>query len=139
MSSKLETFKKIASINGITVKEYGEVEEYLHSLDYEGSDYFKKDNVSIVKALAASAQDASAIVDVSEPEMLECVMDTERLVLLIEKGKIFNSMHEAYAEAFKQKPSNYMLFVSQESKTADIEKQLISGVQGAKKLEFVVV
>ncbi len=138
MSKHLELFKEIASRNGVDVVAYPDVEPRLKKIAYDGSDYFHAENVSVVRALAASAKEASAIIDVSELEKLECVIDTDELLIIIDKEKIFGSMYEAYREAFKHQPSNYMLFVSQESKTADIEKQLVSGVQGAKKVEFVI-
>ncbi len=139
MSSLLERFKEIAKLNGIETKNMSDIEKELGNLGYNNQEYFQKDNVSIIKAVSANANEANAVVDVSTQERLSCLIDTERLIIIIDKNKIFENMHKAYQEAYKSKGSRYMIFVSQESKTADIEKQLVSGVQGAKTVEFVIV
>ncbi len=139
MSSLLERFKEIAKLNGIETKNMSDIEKELGNLGYNNQEYFQKDNVSIIKAVSANANEANAVVDVSTQERLSCLIDTERLIIIIDKNKIFENMHKAYKEAYKSKGSRYMIFVSQESKTADIEKQLVSGVQGAKTVEFVIV
>ncbi len=139
MSNLLERFIKIAKINGIETKNMSDIEKELGNLGYNNQEYFQKDNVSIIKAESANANEANAVVDVSTQERLSCLIDTERLIIIIDKNKIFENMHKAYKEAYKSKGSRYMIFVSQESKTADIEKQLVSGVQGAKTVEFVIV
>ena len=138
MENLLDEFKKIAKANNVEVKEFADIEDELKSLGYKGEEYFKKGKLGIVRALCANAEEANAIVDVSSQEKLSCIIDVEKLIILIDKEKIFENMHKAYQEAYKSKSSDYMIFVSQESKTADIEKQLISGVQGAKKLVFSV-
>jgi len=138
MDNLLNEFKRIAKANNVEVKEFSEIKGELENLGYNGEEYFKKGACGIVKAVCANAEEANAIVDVSSQEKLSCIIDVEKLIILIDKDKIFENMHKAYQEAYKSKSSDYMIFVSQESKTADIEKQLISGVQAAKKLVFVV-
>ncbi len=50
-----------------------------------------------------------------------------------------NMKRDAYIDALKKaNGGDYLLFVGAESKTADIEKQLISGVQGAKRVVFIL-
>ena len=138
MDNLLNEFKRTAKANNVEVKEFTDIESELEGLGYGGEEYFKKGLVGVVKALCANAEEANAIVDVSSPEKLSCIIDVEKLIILIDKDKIFENMHKAYQEAYKSKSSDYMIFVSQESKTADIEKQLVSGVQAAKKLVFSV-
>jgi L-lactate dehydrogenase complex protein LldG len=139
MDSLIEQFIEIANQNGISTQTLKEKEEELKSLGYNFEEYFKSGETSIVRALSANAKEANAILDVSDEEKLSYVIDAENLIIVIDKSKIFDSMHKAYKEAYASKSSNYMIFVSQESKTADIEKQLVSGVQGAKHVEFVIV
>ncbi len=139
MNGAVEQFINTAKLNNIKTKDMNSIIDELNSIGYNDEEYFTKDNISIVKALAANAKEANAIIDVSEPEKLSAIIDYERLIILIDKNKIFDDMHKAYREAYKSKSSNYMIFVSQESKTADIEKQLVSGVQGSKSVEFVLV
>lgn len=138
MNSSVEEFKKIAKLNNIETKELNDIKEELKEIGYGFEDHFSNGSISVVKALCANKKEANAIIDVSDNEKLSSVLDTERLIIMIDRNKIFEDMYKAYTEAKKQCDSNYMIFVSQESKTADIEKQLISGVQGAKRLEFVI-
>ncbi len=138
MSSSVDEFKKIASLNNIKTKELKEVEHELKEIGYNFENYFSNKGISIVKALSANKKEANAIIDVSDNKKLSSVLDTEKLIILIDKKRIFDDMYTAYSQAKKESNSEYMIFISQESKTADIEKQLISGVQGAKQVEFVL-
>ncbi len=139
MNEALKKFNETAHLNGIEVKKLRDIKDELKNLGYNYEDYFSSGGISIVKALSANAKEANVLLDVSDEEKLSCIIDTEKLMIIVDKNKIFNTMHEAYKEAYASKSSNYMIFVSQESKTADIEKQLVSGVHGAKKVEFVIV
>ncbi len=133
----LERFIRIAAENGVETQSLESIKEKYPHLEIEEG-CTKQGNVSVVRALSASAFEASALVDTSDPDALKCLMDTDTLIIIIDSNRIYSSMHEAYKEAFKSQPESYMLFISQESKTADIEKQLVSGMQGPKKLIFAI-
>ncbi len=121
--------------NGVQVVDLGSISSEFAKLPYDGSDYFIEKRVGIVRADTASAQEGSVLVDVSDEFKLHCVLDVDDLYLLVKRGRIFNSSYEAYKNSSK---SDYMLFVGAESKTADIEKELVSGVQGAKRVIIVL-
>ena len=70
---------------------------------------------------------------------IENIEDAKKLLLhktVIIFGKNFS---EGYEKALKEHNFSQGMFVSAESKTADIEKKLISGVHGAKECHFVFV
>ncbi len=134
-SESLERFIEIAKLNGVEVLEMKNAENLLREVCYNGENHFKFNKVGVVKAVSANAQEGNVLVDVSDDFKLGCVVDVEKLYVIVDKDKVYNSSLEAYKNA---KDEDYLLFVGAESKTADIEKQLISGVQGAKKVIFVL-
>ena len=56
---------------------------------------------------------------------------SEELVLLLDRNKLVNNMHEAYAK-IAMNDSGYGCFISGPSKTADIEQALVMGAQAAR-------
>ena len=132
-------FIQRAAFNGIKTLGFDEIKEKLSNIGYSKESYYKNGNISVVKATAASAQTGSAIIDVSDKKKLSCVIDSKELIILINVNNICQDMYSAYKKADAAGSSEYMLFVSQESKTADIEKALISGVQASEKLTFVIL
>lgn len=135
MSSLIDRFKSMCRANSVQVVDKNSIENEFVKLSYDGSDYFRKSGIGVVRADAANAQEGSVVVDVSDEFKLQCVLDVEDLYVLVKRDRIFRNAYEAYKNSSKR---DYMLFVGGESKTADIEKQLVSGVQGAKKVIFVL-
>ena len=136
MKSNLEEFIEKAHLNGIEVVDFKEIESTLRKNGYNNENYFKNNKIGIAKAISANSKEANALIDVSDKDKLSTALDIETLYIIIEKESIKDSMFEAYKLAKQE--SNYLIFIGAESKTADIEKQLVSGVQGAKKVVFVV-
>jgi len=62
----------------------------------------------------------------------------ENLVLVIEKGNILPTLHEAYEHIGKSQ-YEYGTFISGPSKTADIEQSLVLGAHGAKTLTVFIL
>jgi L-lactate dehydrogenase complex protein LldG len=63
---------------------------------------------------------------------------TQFLVLVVEKSRIVNNMHEAYPLADPPRPG-FGLFLSGPSKTADIEQSLVIGAHGCRELQVYLV
>lgn len=63
---------------------------------------------------------------------------TKHLVIVIEKENIVPFMHHAY-QKLTGKNTNYGVFLSGPSKTADIEQSLVIGAQGALSLTIFVL
>ncbi len=132
----IDRFIKISMNNGIEIKDFSEVKDLFKKLGYKNTPYFSKENIGIVKAIAANSQEGNALIDVSDVDRLKCVIDVSELYIIIDKSRIFETPYKALKKADNL---DYVIFIGGESKTADIEKQLVSGVQGAKKVFFVLI
>lgn len=63
---------------------------------------------------------------------------SEYLIIILDKNKIVNNMHEAY-EQIQFSDKGYGVFISGPSKTADIEQALVVGAHGPKGLTVILV
>lgn len=135
----IETLKKSAKINKIDVIETQSL-DFLEKYKLDiNKDYDFKNDIGFVKALCASANSAQAIIDIDKKEKLDAIMKVRELYIIFHISHIKENLIEAYKLAKQKKESAYYIFISQESKTADIEKTLVSGVQGPKKVVFVCI
>ena len=62
----------------------------------------------------------------------------EKLVILLDKNKIVNNMHEAY-KLIDTGEYGFGTFISGPSKTADIEQALVMGAHGARDVMVVLI
>lgn len=62
---------------------------------------------------------------------------SEKLVILLDRNKLVNTMHEAY-EKVSTGEYGFGVFISGPSKTADIEQALVMGAHGAKNVTVIL-
>ena len=95
-------------------------------------------DLAIVKGEFGIAENGAVWITDNDFEIRALPFITNDLVIVLEKNKIYNNMHQAYAKISKRKRS-FGVFVSGPSKTADIEQCLVVGAQGAMSLSVFII
>lgn len=135
----IEKFIETANLSGVEVK----VVKNINFLNEFGLntflDYDSNINVGFIKALSGATESASSVINIPKREKLKSILNSKTLYISIEKATLRSTLSEAYFLAKQKCQDEYMLFISGESKTADIEKTLVSGVQGPEKIVFLLV
>jgi len=135
----IEKFRETANLNGVEVKITRNI-DFLKDFGLNTSlEYDSNKDVGFVKALSGAIESASAVVNIPNRVKLKSILTSKTLYILIEEGTLRSSLSEAYFLAKQRCQDEYMLFISGESKTADIEKTLVSGVQGPEKIIFLII
>ena len=62
---------------------------------------------------------------------------SEKLIILLDRNKLVNTMHEAYRKISSGK-EGFGVFISGPSKTADIEQALVMGAHGARNVTVIL-
>jgi L-lactate dehydrogenase complex protein LldG len=133
-----EKFIETANLSGVGVKIIRNF-DFLKDFALNTSlGYDSNKDVGFIKALSGATESASAVVNISNREKLKSILTSKTLYISIEKTTLRSSLSEAYFLAKQRCQDEYMLFISGESKTADIEKTLVSGVQGPEKIIFLI-
>ena len=94
-------------------------------------------DLSIVKGEYGVAENGSVWVPLNVKNRIIYFI-SEYLVILLDKNKLLDTMHEAY-DKIEIKGKDFGVFISGPSKTADIEQALVVGAQGAKGLTVIFV
>jgi L-lactate dehydrogenase complex protein LldG len=112
---------------------YGNYKGSLEIVNYTDPHELKDIELAIIKGTFGLAENGAIWID--EKEMVHRALPfiTENLIIVLEKDKLVENMHEAYGK-LKGKQTGFGLFISGPSKTADIEQALVIGAHGAKSL-----
>lgn len=89
-------------------------------------------DLAIIKGEFAVAENGAVWVKESDCRHRALYFITQKLMIIVPKGAIVPTMHEAYQQpqvAFEQ--NGFGVFISGPSKTADIEQSLVIGAHGA--------
>lgn len=94
-------------------------------------------DLAIVKGEYGVAENGSVWIPLNVKNRITYFI-SEYLVILLDRNKLVNTMHEAY-DKIEIKDKEFGVFISGPSKTADIEQALVVGAHGAKGLTVVLV
>jgi len=95
-------------------------------------------DIVIVKGELAVSENGAVWCDDKDMDFRVAFFITKTLILIVDKKDMLNNMQEAY-EKIDITASNFGVFISGPSKTADIEQSLVMGAHGAiKHIVFIV-
>ena len=95
-------------------------------------------DIAIVESSFGVAENGAIWCDDKDIEFRAIFFITKALVIILKKENMVENMHKAY-EKIDLTSSNFGIFISGPSKTADIEQSLVIGAHGAiEHLVFIV-
>ncbi len=106
--------------------------------DIDDPHALKDIDLAIIKGEFAVAENGAVWVKESDNTNRAIYFIAKKLLIIIEKNNIVNTMHEAYKK-IKFEKSGFGLFISGPSKTADIEQALVIGAHGAMECRVLFV
>lgn len=113
------------------------------SLEHVARPHDLKDvDVAIVQGVFAVAENGAVWVTDAGLQHRALLFLCQHLVLVVPTSEVLNNMHEAYQrleQSGQFQSSQFGLFLSGPSKTADIEQALVIGAQGARSLTLLLV
>ena len=95
-------------------------------------------DVGIVRGQLGVAENGCVWIPQTMKEKAVCFI-SEYLVILLDRKRIVNNMHEAYARITMDPEYNFGTFISGPSKTADIEQALVMGAQAARGCTVILI
>jgi len=88
-------------------------------------------DLAIVKGEFAIAENGAVWIKESDIRHRALYFIAQKLMIVVPKGEIVHTMHEAYTRIGFNANDTFGLFISGPSKTADIEQALVIGAHGA--------
>jgi L-lactate dehydrogenase complex protein LldG len=135
----ISKFIDVANLNGVDVKVFSDI-NFLKNFNLDiTQDFDSNENCGFLFALSGICESASAMVNITDRNKLKKLLSCKNLYIIIKSVDIVNTMLEGYVKSKSKTTDEYILVISGESKTADIEKTLVSGVQGPEKIIFVIL
>jgi len=98
----------------------------------------KEIDLAVIKGKFAVAENGAVWIKEEDNLNRAIYFIAKKLLIVVKKGAIVNSMHEAY-EKIKFKKSGFGTFISGPSKTADIEQALVIGAHGAMECRVLFI
>ena len=97
-------------------------------LDNSSGNLFR---ASIIKGEFAVAENGAVWVKEADARHRALYFIAQKLIMVVPKGELVHTMHEAYTRISFNANDTFGLFISGPSKTADIEQSLVIGAHGA--------
>lgn len=132
-------FIDVAKINGVEARVVDDI-NFLCDFGLDVSKNFDKaGDYGFLNALAGVCESASSLVNITDRIKLRTILSSKILYIIIGSTDIVSTLLEGYMKSKSKTTDEYILVISGESKTADIEKTLVSGVQGPEKIIFLIL
>lgn len=132
-------FIDIAKINGVEARAVDDI-NFLCDFGLDISKNFDNaGDYGFLNALAGVCESASSLVNITDRIKLRTILSSKILYIIIKSEDIVSTLLEGYMKSKSKTEDEYILVISGESKTADIEKTLVSGVQGPEKIIFLIL
>lgn len=93
--------------------------------------------LTVLKGELGVAENGAIWVQIDDLEHRSSLFICQHLVILLKKSTIVHHLHEAY-DRINFEGSDYGLFISGPSKTADIEQALVIGAHGPRSCTVIV-
>jgi len=88
-------------------------------------------DLAIIKGEFAVAENGAVWVKEADARHRALYFIAQKLMIIVPKGELVHTMHEAYARVSFGSKDIFGIFISGPSKTADIEQSLVIGAHGA--------
>lgn len=108
-----------------------------HPDDVDSSAQLDGTDLAIVEGMVGVCENGAVWIR-QDVEQRAIYFISEALVILLDRKKLVNNMHEAY-RLIDTGQYGYGVFISGPSKTADIEQALVMGAHGARTVTVVLV